>query len=50
MLALLDDVELAKMSFYRLLISESMTTSDLVFTIWRDTNVDTVIGYKESDS
>ena len=46
----MDDVELAKMSFYSLLISESKTTSDLVFTILRDTNVETIIGYQESNS
>ena len=48
-LALLGDVKLANMSFYGFLISESKTTSDLVFTIWRDTNVETIIGYQKSN-
>ena len=44
-LALLDNVKLAKMSFYSLEISKSKNTSVIVFTIWRDTYVEGVIGY-----
>ena len=44
-LALFDNVKLAKMSFYSLEISKSKNTSDLVFTIWRDSYVENVIGY-----
>ena len=44
-LALFVNVELEKMSFYTLLISESRNTSDIVLTIQKDTNVEGVIGY-----
>ena len=44
-LALFDNVILAKMSFYSLLISKCRNTSDLVFTIWRDSYMESVIGY-----
>ena len=45
LLALFDNVKLAKMSFYSLLISKSKNTSDFVFTIWRDSYVENAIGY-----
>ena len=44
-LALFDNVKLAKMSFYSLEISKTKNTSVTVFTIWRDTYVEDVIGY-----
>ena len=44
-LALLVNVKLAKMSFYSHSISKSKHTSDLVFTIWRDSYVENVKDY-----
>ena len=47
-LTLLDNVKLPKSSFSCLYISESKNTSEIVFTVCRDTNLENVIVYKAS--